>query len=69
MLYGLTMFQRNLLNPSSWYWEKSMLRTKKCWNNKVEEQNSGWSSRPMGLSLTCTMSGARGGTEKMIKKK
>jgi len=46
-----------------------MLRTKKCWNNKVEEQNSGWSSRPMGLSLTCTMSGARGGTEKMIKKK
>jgi hypothetical protein len=63
------MFQRNLLNPSSGYSEKSTLRIKKCWNYKVEEKNSGWSSRPMGLSLTCKMGGAKGGTDKNYKKK
>ena len=35
----------------------------------MEEQNSGWSSRPMGLSLTCTRGGFRGGTEKNDKKR
>jgi hypothetical protein len=46
--------------------EKYAARQKKM----LEEQNSGWSSRPMGLSLTCKMGGARGGTDKkMIKKK
>jgi hypothetical protein len=48
--------------------EKYAAHQKICWNYKVEEQNSGWSSRPMGLSLTCTMGGARGGTDKNDKK-
>ena len=63
------MFRRNLLNPSSGYSEESMRRTKKCWRHKVEERNSGWSSRPMGLSLTCTMGGGTGGTDKNDKEK
>jgi hypothetical protein len=42
---------------------------KKCWNYKVEEQESGWSSRPMRLSLTCTMGRAKGGTGKNDKKR
>jgi len=44
--------------------EKYAARQKKCTYYKVEEQNSGWSSRPMGLSLTCTMGGNRGSTDK-----
>jgi hypothetical protein len=44
--------------------EKYVARQKKCCNYKLEEQDSGWSSRPMGLSLTCTIGRSRGGTDK-----